>query len=169
MSREYGRNSSSRIARAIRLLRFRAVRSVSTIGGGGDTTIPSPGRSPKQPLPGIGLHDPLYGRQACPKCSSFLQRVGQISPREGLFSCRPLSKREHICDIPAPPPQSLNDSKVNGERRHPPSDPLMPQGLHVMAAVERSKHLSGHIRQGVYNEEISLPHFGGPLTQPNIL
>ena len=40
--------------------------SVSTIGGGGDMTIPSPGRSPKQPLPGIGLHDPLHGRQACP-------------------------------------------------------------------------------------------------------
>ena len=41
--------------------------SVSTIGGGGDTTIVSPGRSPKQPIPGIGLHDPLHGRQACSK------------------------------------------------------------------------------------------------------
>ena len=30
----------------------------STIGEGGDTTISSPGRSSKQPLPGIGLHDP---------------------------------------------------------------------------------------------------------------
>ena len=30
----------------------------STIGEGGDTTISSPGRSPKQPLPGIKLHDP---------------------------------------------------------------------------------------------------------------
>ena len=28
----------------------------STIGEGGDTTISSPGRSPKQPLSGIGLH-----------------------------------------------------------------------------------------------------------------
>ena len=37
------------------------------IGEGGDTTIPSPGRSPKQPLPGIGLQDPLHGRQACPE------------------------------------------------------------------------------------------------------
>ena len=36
--------------------------SVSTIGGGGGTTILSPRRSPKQPLPGIGLHDPLHGR-----------------------------------------------------------------------------------------------------------
>ena len=33
--------------------------------GGGDTTSPSPGRSPKQPVPRIGLHDPLYGWQAC--------------------------------------------------------------------------------------------------------
>ena len=33
--------------------------SVPTFGGGGDTTIPSPGRSPKQSLPGIGLYDPL--------------------------------------------------------------------------------------------------------------
>ena len=59
--------------------------SVSTIGGGGDTTILSPGRSPEQPLPGIGLHDPLHGRQACPKPNSFLGGVGQISPRKGLF------------------------------------------------------------------------------------
>ena len=41
--------------------------SRSTIGEGGDKTIPSPGRSPKQPLPGIGLHDPLHGRQARPE------------------------------------------------------------------------------------------------------
>ena len=79
------------------------VRSVSTIGGGGDTTIPSPGRSPKQLLPGIGLHDPLHDRQACPEFNSFHQGVGQLSLREGLFSCPPLPKRGQICDIPAPP------------------------------------------------------------------
>ena len=78
--------------------------SVSAIGGGGDTTIPSPGRSPKQPLPGKGLHDPLNGRHACPKFNSFHRGVGQTSPREGVFSCRPLPKRGQICDIPAPPP-----------------------------------------------------------------
>ena len=64
--------------------------SDSRIRGGRDTTIPSPGRSPKQPLPGIGLHDPLHGRQACPEFNSLHQGVGQISPREGLLSCRPL-------------------------------------------------------------------------------
>ena len=39
--------------------------------GGGDTMIPSPRKSPKQPLPGIGPHDPLHGRQACPELNSF--------------------------------------------------------------------------------------------------
>ena len=46
-------------------------QSVSTIGGGRDTTIPSPGRSPKQPLSGIGLHVPPHGRQACSEFNSF--------------------------------------------------------------------------------------------------
>ena len=39
------------------------------------------GWSSKQPLPGIGLHDPLHGRQACPEISLFHQGVGQICPR----------------------------------------------------------------------------------------
>ena len=43
-------------------LQMSLIVSVSTIEGGGDTTIPSPGRSPKHPLPGIGLHDSLHGR-----------------------------------------------------------------------------------------------------------
>ena len=63
-------------------------------------TIPSPGRSPKQLLPGIGLHDPLHCRQACPEFNSFYEGIGQIFPREGLFSCRPLLKQGKICDIP---------------------------------------------------------------------
>ena len=79
--------------------------SVSTIGGGGgDTTFPSPAKFLKQPLPRIGLLDPLHCRQACPDFSSFHQGVGQISPREGLFLCRPLPKRGQNCDIPAPLP-----------------------------------------------------------------
>ena len=73
------------------------------IWGGGDTTIPSPGRSPKQLLPGIGLHDPLHGRQACPESSSFHHGIGQISSLEEPSSCRLLPKRGQICDIPAPP------------------------------------------------------------------
>ena len=52
-----------------------------TIGEGGDTTISSLGRSPKQPLPGMRLHDPLDGRQACPGFIAFDQGVGQTCPR----------------------------------------------------------------------------------------
>ena len=48
--------------------------------GGGDSAIPFPGLSPEQPLPGIRLHDPLHGRQACPEFHSFHPRVGQICP-----------------------------------------------------------------------------------------
>ena len=80
------------------------------IGGGGDTTIQSPGMARKQPLSGIGLHAPLHGRQACPEFNSFHRGFGQISPPEGLFSCRPLLKRGQICYIPAPS-QSLSGSE----------------------------------------------------------
>ena len=65
------------------------VESVSTIGRGRGTTVPSPGRSSKQPLPGIGLHDPLLGRQACAEFNLFHQRVGQMSPRWGFFRAVP--------------------------------------------------------------------------------
>ena len=53
----------------------------STFGEGGDTTISSPRRSPKQPLPRMRQHDPLHGRQACSKFIAFEQGVGQICPR----------------------------------------------------------------------------------------
>ena len=53
----------------------------STIRGGGHTTISSPGRSPKQPLPGMRLHDPLHGRQACSKFIAFDLGVGLICLR----------------------------------------------------------------------------------------
>ena len=62
-----------------------------------------PGESPKQPLPEIRLHDPLHGRQACPELKSFHQGVGQICPRQGLFLCRPLPKRDKIVSSPPPP------------------------------------------------------------------
>ena len=53
----------------------------STNGEGGDATISSPGRSAKQSLPEIGLHDPLHSRQACPEFIAFDQGVGQICLR----------------------------------------------------------------------------------------
>ena len=68
--------------------------------GGGDATIPSTGRSPKQPLPRIGLN---YTRQACPEFHLFRRGVGQVCTPKELFSCRPLPKRGHICNIMSPP------------------------------------------------------------------
>ena len=76
--------------------------SVSTIGGGRDTTISSPGRSPKQPFPGIGLHDSLHGRQACPNSAHFTRRLVKQVPGRGYFHAVPSPKRGQICDIPAP-------------------------------------------------------------------
>ena len=48
--------------------------SVSTIGGGGDTTVVlSLEMAPKQPLPGIGLHDTL-------------RMVGKLAPNPFHFT-----------------------------------------------------------------------------------
>ena len=84
--------------------------SVSTIGVGVDTKIPSPERSTKQPLPGIELHDPLHGRQACPEFNSFHQGVGQISPGRAYFRAVPSKNGGKV--VTSPPPQSLNDSDL---------------------------------------------------------
>ena len=86
--------------------------SVPTNGGGGDTTIPSPEMARKQPLPGIGLHDPLHNRQACPEFNLFHQGVGQISLPEGLFLCRPLPKPGQICGIALEPPAAQSFTAV---------------------------------------------------------
>ena len=75
----------------------------STIGEGMDTTISSSGRYLKQTLPGMGLHDPLHGRQACLEFITFDQGVGQICSRLGLFLCRSFPKEGQICYIPDPP------------------------------------------------------------------
>ena len=71
-----------------------AVRVFQQLGGGGGYDDFVPGNVTKTtPSRDRKLHDPLHSRQACPKFNSFRQGVGQISPLEGLFSCRTLSKR----------------------------------------------------------------------------
>ena len=83
--------------------RFGAMRG-STIGEGGDTTISSPGKSPKQHLSGMRLHDPLHGRQACPKIIASDQGVGQICPPvEAIFIPFPPKTGVHMLH-PRPPP-----------------------------------------------------------------
>ena len=83
--------------------------SCSTIGEDGDTTIPSPGRSPKQPLPEIGLHDPLHGRQACPEFNSFHKGSVKYVPGRGYFRAVPPKPGTDLLH-PRPPSQSLNGS-----------------------------------------------------------
>ena len=66
------------------------------------STIPSTGMSQEQPLPGIGLYDPLHGRPACAESSSYHQGIGQIFPTKMQFSCRVLP-RDGIKLAPSPP------------------------------------------------------------------
>ena len=64
--------------------------------------ISSPTRSPKQPLPGMRLHDPLHGRQACPEFIAFEKGVGQICPGRGYFRAVPSQNGDKY--VTSPPP-----------------------------------------------------------------
>ena len=86
----------------------------STIGEGGDTTISSPGSSPEQPLPGIRLHDPLHGRQACPEFIAFDRGVGQI-PVEAIFVPFPPKTGTNLLHPPTTT-KSLNGSRLTVTR-----------------------------------------------------
>ena len=75
--------------------------------GDGDTTIPSPGWSPKQHLPGIGLHDLLHDRRACPDFNSFYQGrlVKYVPGRPGrdYFRAIPSQKGDKFATSSTPP------------------------------------------------------------------
>ena len=59
-----------------------AIRVCSTNGEGRGFDDSVPGEVSKiAPSGGIGLHDSLHGRQACPEFNSFKQGGGQIYPR----------------------------------------------------------------------------------------
>ena len=59
---------------------FRTQEGFNDWGGRGyDDFVPE--EVTKTALPGMRLHDPLHGRQACPEFIAFDQRVGQICPR----------------------------------------------------------------------------------------
>ena len=79
----------TRVSKSVDDGEVEACRSLQTIGGGGDTTIPPPGRSTKQPLLGIGLHDPLHDRLILPGGWS------SMSPVEAIF-------------VPSPPKTGTN-------------------------------------------------------------
>ena len=77
-------------------------RSRSRIEGGGDTTIPSPGRSPKQALPGIGLHDPLHGRQTCRNSTHFSRGLVKYVSGRGYFRVIPSQNGDTLLTSPPP-------------------------------------------------------------------
>ena len=65
------------------------ILSVSTIGGGGDTTIPSPGRSPKQSLPEIDLRRPHMVGKLAPNSTHFTRGLVKYIPGRGSFRAVP--------------------------------------------------------------------------------
>ena len=71
----------------------------------------SPGRSPKQPLSGIGLHDPLHmvGKLA-PNPTHLTRGFGKYVPGRSYFRAFPSQNGDKI--VTSPTPQSLNDSFV---------------------------------------------------------
>ena len=76
--------------------------SVSTIGGGGDTTIPSPGKSPKQPLPGIGLRHPHMVGKLAPNSTHFTRGFVEHIPGRKSFRAVPSQDGEKV--VTSPPP-----------------------------------------------------------------
>ena len=55
-------------------------------GAGEDSTVPSARISTEELLHGIGLHYHLHGGQAWYELNSFHKGVGQMCPRQGMFS-----------------------------------------------------------------------------------
>ena len=62
------------------------------MGGGGDTTILSPGRSPKQPLPGYQVYDymiPYMVGKRAPNSTHFTRGLVKYVPGRGYSSAVP--------------------------------------------------------------------------------
>ena len=91
----------------------------STIGEGGDTTISYPGRSSKQPLPRIGLHNPLHRRQACPDFIAFDQGVVKYVPGRRWFHAVSSQKGDKYVISPPPPIVERVVSRKRGQGRTP--------------------------------------------------
>ena len=67
------------------------------------TTISSPGWSPKQPLPRIGLHDLLYGRQVALNSTHFTRGLVKYIPGRGYFRAVPFQNEDTFATFPTPP------------------------------------------------------------------
>ena len=78
-------------------------RRGSTIREGEDTTISSPGRSSKQPLPGMRLHDPLIVRKLAPNSSHLTRGLVKSVPGRGYFRALPSQNGDKYVTSPPPP------------------------------------------------------------------
>ena len=66
--------------------------------------ISSPGRSPKQSLPGIGLHDTLHGRQACPEFTHLTRGLVKYVPGRDYFRAVSSQNGDKFVTSPPRPP-----------------------------------------------------------------
>ena len=106
-AREFGLARRVRPSRSISACSFSILRRGSMIEEGADTTISFPGRSPKQPLPGIGLHDPLHDWQDCPEFIVFdIGGWSNMSPVGTIFVPFPPKTGNNL--LHPRPCQSLN-------------------------------------------------------------
>ena len=72
------------------------------IGGGGDTTIPSPRRYQNNPFWVEDYMNPYMVGKLAPNLAHFMRGLVKKNPREGLFPYHSLPKRGQFFYIPAP-------------------------------------------------------------------
>ena len=77
-------------------------KSFNEWGGGLHDSIP--GNITRKLFPGIGLHDPLNGRQAQPQFISLHLGSGQMCSRSRCFRAVPSKNKETFVTSPPPPP-----------------------------------------------------------------
>ena len=66
--------------------------------------ISSPRRSPKYPLPGMRLHDPLHGRRHAPNSSHLTRELVKYVSSRGYFRTVPSQNGNKNVTSPPPPP-----------------------------------------------------------------
>ena len=91
------------------------IRGVQRLGRAGIRRFHPRGGHQKQPLPGIGLHDPLHGWQACPEFIAFDQEVGQYVPGCGYLRAVSSQNRDQFVTSP-PPPNRYSESPSESVR-----------------------------------------------------
>ena len=117
------------ICLVISYVNYCVIRSTNKRGG---STVLSPGVLLEEPLPGMGLYDPLHGRQSCPELNIFHQGVVKSGPRRGLFRTVLPKLGDKFRTSPLRPSHSLNDSGPVVEVVHALSNPLNYINIYIM-------------------------------------